>query len=366
MQPLFERQLELPPPVWLRRYEPDLDNLRAAITWSLRHAPARAIELVGDSLKLWQELALHPEARRYCEAALAHVTAETPPRAAGRLWYAEAMLAANMWPGRSRDAARRAIALLRGTGDEVVFAYALGRLSNWTRGAVSEEQLAALHELERLERPEWRGQLRWLVPYMQAVTHRASRRFAESRRSFARTLEITREIGDVTSELRHLVNVAEVTLMDGDIAEAIRIATDARNRLGQSYDRLFYLFATTSLVYALCIGGDAEAAREPIEAAVPLLLRYDNAFRFAHMGALYAALQGDLPAAARMLGYAARVIEARDELDLDSNAVTAGERVRTLLAGVPAEQLETWRREGAELTDAAAFRGILHAGKRPA
>jgi len=141
---LYARYLELPSADFARLHEADLDNLRAAIEWSAHNAPERAVELAGDSLKLWQELALHPEARRHCDTCVKLIGPQTAPRAAGRLWYADAMLAANMWPGRSAESVRRAVPLLRSAGDEMVLAMALGRLVNARRGPVLDEQRAAL------------------------------------------------------------------------------------------------------------------------------------------------------------------------------------------------------------------------------
>ena len=361
---MYEDYLDLAPDDWLRRYEPDLDNLRAAIEWSLLHAPARAIELVGNSLKIWQELALHPEARRYCALALALIAPDTPAVAAGRLWYAEAMLAANGMPRRSRDAARNAIALLRDSGDEIVFPMSLARLAGWSRGMVSEEQLAALHELEGLERPDWRGQMRWLVPYIQGVVLRTMRRFDEANRCYVRSIGIMRDQGDLHAELRTLVNLAESVLMGGEAAEAARIAADVRQRLAHSHDPLFYMFASMAQVSALLFTGSLLAAREPLVAAVPLMLRYDLFYRFAKTAALYAALSGDLACAARLLGYAQATYETRD-IEQDIAEVEAGERAGALLAAVPQAQRETWMAEGGLLSGGDAYRAVLRSDDPP-
>ena len=120
---------------WLARYEPEIDNLRAALTWAFAHDSALAIALIGDTLKLWQELGLIPEGLGHCEQALACLG--PPPQAvpAGRLWYAVAMLVANTWVARSAEAARRAIPLLAGSGDTLVLAFALARLAGSLHGA---------------------------------------------------------------------------------------------------------------------------------------------------------------------------------------------------------------------------------------
>ena len=54
---------------WLATYEPDLDNLRAALGWSLRldGDPCLGVKLVGYTDWLWRELALLREQRRWFE-----------------------------------------------------------------------------------------------------------------------------------------------------------------------------------------------------------------------------------------------------------------------------------------------------------
>ena len=113
-------------------YEPELDNLRAALAWSLRNDAELAIALAGDSRPLWIEMALQPEACLYCEAALDRVSAATPRRAAGRLWSALASMLVNTRPAQSRDAAARAIELLREADDPGTLAAALMALAYWS------------------------------------------------------------------------------------------------------------------------------------------------------------------------------------------------------------------------------------------
>jgi predicted ATPase/DNA-binding winged helix-turn-helix (wHTH) protein len=361
---MYGRYVELSTADFVTLYEQDLDNLRAAIDWSVRDAPERAIALVGDSLKLWQELALHPEARRHCEACLPLIGPQTPPRAAGRLWYAEAMLVANMWPGRSADAAERAIPLLRAAGDEVVLVMALARLVNARRGPISDEQRAAFDELRRLERPHWPLQLKWHVPYAEAVMVRRMARYEDARAAYERAHAILIDAGDALGAARILVNIAEVVLSTGDTAKAMEIASYAVRKTAELPDRLFSLFALGILATSLLVAGDARSAREPLEAALPLILHYEQAYRYGRVAALYAALLGDLRAAACMLGHVEAASRLHGDLHQDLNERTVAERIGRLLAAVPAAQLDAWRAEGAAMTDAVAFRTALRAGER--
>jgi predicted ATPase/DNA-binding winged helix-turn-helix (wHTH) protein len=366
MRPAYDDFWKLSLAQWLAHYGPELDNLRAAIDYAMRHAPELAIELMGDSLKVWQELALQPEALRRCEAALALVTPNTPARAAGRLWYADAMMCANTWGTRSRDSARRAVALLRESGDQEVLAFALTRLAGATRSTPTPEQWAALDELERMERPEWRGQLRWLASYARAWLHRNAGNFTEARAAYERTCEIARHQGERDTDLRTLVPLAEVIMMEGDLDRAIAILRDVVVRLEDNRDRLFYAFATVALTSALLLAGRLDEAREPFEAAVPFLLRYDLTYRFAEIAALYAALAGDLTTAAHCLGHSIAGRAAHQEPELGMQHAIADARVRARLERFPASQVDAWIREGQRMTDEQVLHAAVAAGRAAA
>jgi predicted ATPase len=72
---------------WLAVYEPDLDNLRAAMGWSLGPDgdPALGVSLVSYTGRLWWELSLLEEQRRWFELALGFVDDSTPPTAEARI-----------------------------------------------------------------------------------------------------------------------------------------------------------------------------------------------------------------------------------------------------------------------------------------
>jgi hypothetical protein len=276
------------------------------------------------------------------------------------------MLMAHIRPAQSRDAARRAVALLRGAGDDAVLGLALARLAGWKRGAADPEQWDALRELEALERPEWQGQLRWMATYARAMVSRAAGQFAEAERCYTRAMEVAAEQGHGDADARSLINVAEVMVMQGRIDEAIRTATVARARMASSRDRLFTMFADMALFAALVSGGDLAAAREMLEALHPVLMRYDMTYSCGNLVALYAALRRDLPAAARLLGHAEAGYRARKNAVPDANETAARERTRELLAPLPLAEREALEREGEALTDAEAFRIALAAGEKDA
>jgi predicted ATPase len=106
---------------WLAVYEPDLDNLRAALAWCLGPDGDRAlgVKLVGYTDLLWRELALLQEHRRWFELAFRFVDDATTPAVEARIhlglgWYFyggnRGLLPHNL----------RAVALMRQVGDDPV------------------------------------------------------------------------------------------------------------------------------------------------------------------------------------------------------------------------------------------------------
>jgi predicted ATPase/DNA-binding winged helix-turn-helix (wHTH) protein len=77
---------------WLKRYGPDIDEVRAALHWAFgpQGDDALAIELVGNSHVIWGELGLTAEHRRWVQQALARVDDSTPKAALARVlsWHA--------------------------------------------------------------------------------------------------------------------------------------------------------------------------------------------------------------------------------------------------------------------------------------
>jgi predicted ATPase len=72
---------------WLTAHEPDLDNLRAAMGWSLGSDgdAALGVNLVSYTDRLWRELSLIPEQRRWFELGLACVDDATPRSVEARI-----------------------------------------------------------------------------------------------------------------------------------------------------------------------------------------------------------------------------------------------------------------------------------------
>ncbi len=366
---LYEEYWTLSDQVWMARSEPELDNLRAALAWSLRNDPELAIVLAGDSRPLWLDLALQPEALLHCEAALALVSAATPRRAKGRLWHALGAMLGNARPIESRDAAARAVELLRDAADPGTLAAALMNLAQWSTGIPTQPQLDALEELRRLVRPQSPTRMQMLLPNASARVNRAAGRYVEARRDYALSREMAAKRGDTQWENAMQGNVADVALIMDDVDGAIAIYRELAERMAPLRDKLFYMYALASLATALLFKSEAAAAREALIMAAPLIVRYDLGARYAATAALLAAQEGRLPAAAQLLGYGdaafdAHGVDAHDPAELRARDLTA----QRLAASATEAEINRWKREGASLTVEEAYRLAIapSLGQKPA
>ena len=342
---------------WLARYEPELDNLRAALRWSLRNQPEVAIALVGDSRSLWLHLALQPEARNYCEAALALSNDATPKLAAGRLWLAWASMLANTRPKESHDAAARAVELLRSAGDPASLAVALMALA--IRSPSEKQQTDALDELQRLSKPEWPARMRLLLPNASAQVHFAAGRYAEARHYFERTREIAAACGATRSELASQENAAEAALITGELDVAVDALRDVADRLAR-HDRFFSMYAFGTLASALLFKGDPAAARQALAQAAPLVVRYDLGFRYAATAALLAAHEGRWEASAQLLGYGAAAAAAHGvDADRPTEVMARDQALQLLASHARPGDIEAWKHQGSSLTVEEAYRLAL-------
>ncbi len=344
---------------WLPRFEPDLDNLRAALTWSLRNDPQLAIVLAGDSRPLWLELALQPEALLHCEAAIAQLSAATPPRAAGRLWYGLAGVLINSRPTESAEAAVRAVELLRDADDPGTLAAALMTVAPCA-ALSAPQQVDALDELRRITRPDWPPRMRLLLPNASARAHRLAGRYAEARCDY----EVSRDLAASCGAFRWCnamqANVADIALIMGAFDEAIESYRELAQRMAPLRDKLFYMFALGSLATALLFDSQPSAAREALEKAAPLIVRYDLGARYAATAALLAAQEGRMAAAAQLLGYGDAAFDAHGVDAPDPSELRARDlAVRCMAASANQSDIEMCKRMGSSLAVEEAYRLAL-------
>ncbi len=138
---------------WLEKVGPEIDNVRVALDWAFgADGDAQiGVELAACSYLLWYLLSLMPEGRSRLERATAALSSETPRSLEARLWFGYGFLSTGEPRGRAVPALRRAVALLRESGEPLDLARALAFYGlNLARTGAPEEGLEALQESRRM------------------------------------------------------------------------------------------------------------------------------------------------------------------------------------------------------------------------
>jgi predicted ATPase/DNA-binding winged helix-turn-helix (wHTH) protein len=206
---------------WLARYEPELDNLRAALAFAhAEHDALTLVSLVAAAAPLWHHLSLYDEARRWHERSEPLVTDETPAPLAARWWRAAQWAWTATNPERARAAAAKAQALYRQLGDvHGLYAELTGLAGMWREpNAIAD---AALAEALTLERPDWPARERAWGLRARADVARANGRMAESRIAREAELSLRTQAGDERGRLRALALLAELAHAEARFDEAI-------------------------------------------------------------------------------------------------------------------------------------------------
>jgi tetratricopeptide (TPR) repeat protein len=118
-EPCSDDWMRLQEADWLAIYQPELDNVRAALDWALGPTgdAAIGIGLSGFCGEFWYWLALRHEGQQRLEAAVARIGPQTPETDQARLWRFLGEMRALEMPAASVAAYERAVDLYRRAGD---------------------------------------------------------------------------------------------------------------------------------------------------------------------------------------------------------------------------------------------------------
>jgi predicted ATPase len=294
---------------WLSIYEPDLDNLRAAMAWSLggEGDPASGLTLVGHTQWLWRELSLVRELRRWFELALTFVDDATPPAVEARIRLGLG------WDFYGGDRDRlphniRAIELLRLTGGEpLLLGQALVQAGQATirHGDVTEtehyigEALSVLRASGRTK----------LLAYalMIAGNARLSGGDLDGARSLLEeALALSKAVGDVRTHDHCEAHLATIAFLAGHITEAIDRARSAAEAARQNGTLMAEFLAQGRAATFLILDGQIAPGRAAALRALELGRAFGNAgLRTSiYQLALVLAAHGKTDTAARLAGFA--------------------------------------------------------------
>jgi predicted ATPase/DNA-binding winged helix-turn-helix (wHTH) protein len=139
---------------WLNQYEPEIDNVRAAVAWAGREDAELAVALHGSAWPLFAESDLHAETRAGHEEAIALLRDSLQPARVARFWEAVAACATGRQCDRARYAAELAAGLHQAADDDRSRYFALMQL---VANGLHEPSgvRGAFDVAKRLERPDW-------------------------------------------------------------------------------------------------------------------------------------------------------------------------------------------------------------------
>lgn len=332
--------LQAPDAVWVARYEPELDNLRAALAWSIAHAPVLAVGLVGAAAPLWRHLALDGELLHAVEATRPFLgpaaidatgltpgtpsiasprpglgprpgpgpslapdaSGQVPPAVAARWWRAAQWAWTDASPERSREAGRQALALYRALGDRHgLYAELTALAGQWSTPNV--EARAALDEALALEADDWSPREKAWGWRARADLARAEGRHDDSRSAREQELAWRTQAGDERGRLRALAHLLELALMRDDADEAVRLGRALVAGLKMQRAPAALCRALLNLASALLSRGDLDEAVACLREATPLAREVDLMPAAADELAWLGALRGRADDAARWLAW---------------------------------------------------------------
>jgi predicted ATPase/class 3 adenylate cyclase len=216
---------------WLERLETEHDNIRAALSWALKHAEAGLVIRLGGALWwFWRMRGHYSEGRRWLEEALAIKGRGSPESRARALAGVGALAVEQGDLDRAEEACEEGLELLVGEAREPSEAklylltclgwVAFSREDHGRATELFEESL----ELSREKMDTWglAGSLMSLatVSHSQGDSERATELYEES-------MDLYREQGNKGGLASCLNNLAMVVYSQGDLGRAIQLTEES-------------------------------------------------------------------------------------------------------------------------------------------
>lgn len=310
----------------LEGLDPDHDNIRAALRWSLDRGEAeQALRLAAAMTPYWMTRRLLGEARRWLEEALEE-GATSPPAARARALYALSRVLQDLgdFP-QSIAAARDAVAVARDAGDQRLLGRALWTLGDVLSWHASRQEMEAAHR-ESVEIFRALGDERELARALQALGTGLSYVWdagADARPALAESLRMVRATGDGSffNEMVGEFFVAAWTL--GDHQEARALQQEALESARSSGDTAAAAHWSRALALAHLEAGELEEAARLLDAGATR----DNAATEAYVGEVKARLalvRGDLDQVEELANYAVSLLRSRPDHVLYDQFTHAG------------------------------------------
>jgi predicted ATPase/DNA-binding winged helix-turn-helix (wHTH) protein len=329
--------------LWLSRYEPELENVRSAITWATVHEPELAVRLYGSAWPLLFEADLNAEGRHGYHNTVGLLSDGLPRAAVARFWEAIATFESTRQCDRARYAAELAAQMHADTGNLPARYYALMLLaSNWRID--NEAARAAFDTARALEDPTWPARLLAFGAQTEGALLLTRGDFAGARAAYQRALRAALTV----SERQALAATAEIVELDvacDDPVAALQLGRLLVERLRHSSRSGVRFGLLVATLEALLQSGELQEARAIACEILEVGTRLEPA-------RLYTALDAmtQLACAEKRYTVAARIAacaEAAYALHGQGERRLTEARVRAQIESVLARELGTGWRESA-------------------
>jgi len=342
---------------WKREFGAEIDNVRAAIEWTVvrRHDPAIGLALLA-ALE-WPELVVTPqEALGWFEAAAACVDAETDAIVHSRIlrhcvlleWLEGRPL------GQLEQTALHAVEIAKKTGDANEIARALANLGACYRSAGRFEE-ADRTFADAYETPHLLTRITAnAVLRLWAVTDLQRQNVERARQRFSQLVGLERPASEAHASA--LLNLGELEFAVGN-TEAAR---DSARRAKETYERsnsVYLVLVSSNLAAYALAAGDIQDARTHLREALALQRSAGAGWLAAVVEnhALFAAILGEHERAALLAGFGDAQYASRGEVRQHTEN-WGYERLRALLANAYAsDELARQLGAGARLTEEQAL-----------
>ncbi len=300
-----EAYLTAPTTQLLAKFEPEIENVRAAIDWAVSNGDAVTVARAASGfVGIWRARRGVAQVRRWLEDALPQLDEESEPAIAARNWHA----LASVTNGQRRvEAAQRALALSERSDDPIAVIRSLDWLSSglYQTGRIDEAQLANDRAL-RICRDQGltRSGLYARALNVRGAIATGGGRLESARVDFAEAIALSDALGDELSATVTRLNMSEIEFQAGNTKRALDVlekASSAARAMSMEYRWSALVNAAAYRIVLNDIAGARDAAREALRgsrAAFPTLATA----AMQHL-ATVEALSGSPRQGARLLGY---------------------------------------------------------------
>lgn len=291
---------------WVREFEPELENARAAVDWALSaDEVSLAARIACGFTGIWRLNHGYAEPRRWLDALLPRLDTAAEPLMATRAWRALSTVTLGT---HKVEAAARALELNEPHHDpqgNVASLYQMG-LGFLQVGRIEEAEAANERALRLCQENGLTQSLRYAAALdMRARVAARRDRVDDARQYYTEALSLMTALGDEQEAILIRINTGELEYRAGDFARALKFAEAAAEAARRARTTQREITALTNSAACRLALGDIAGARVDAREALALARAaspIELAIAIQHL-ATVAALDGDAPRGAILSGY---------------------------------------------------------------